>query len=128
MNKQIVVNSDADGVAVGTGGISQARIAKAWVRFDGTGTPAIAESYNFSSITDNGTGNYTANFSTNLSSANYSATGGVGMDGIGGNPSPPVVFLHTLAASSIKVYTRYASSSGAAYYDYDTICLQIFGN
>ena len=128
VNKHIVVNSDADGVAIGTGGINQARIAKAWVRFDGSGTPAIAESYNFSSITDNGTGNYTANFSTNLSSANYSATGGVGMDGVAGNPSPPVVFLHTLTASSIKVYTRYAASSGADYYDYDTICLQIFGN
>ena len=127
VNKHIVVNSDADGVAIGTGGINQARIAKAWVRFDGTGTPAIAESYNFSSITDNGTGNFTANFSTNLSSANYSATGGVGMDGVAGNPSPPVVFLHTLTASSIKVYTRYAAST-PAYYDYDTICLQIFGN
>ena len=127
VNKQIVVNSDADGVDVGTGGINQARVAKAWVRFDGTGTPAIAESYNFSSITDNGTGNFTANFSTNLSSANYSATGGVGMDGVAGNPSPPVVFLHTLTASSIKVYTRYAAST-PAYYDYDTICLQIFGN
>ena len=126
-NKQIIVNSSADGVDVGTGGINQARVAKAWVRFDGTGTPAIAESYNFSSITDNGTGNFTANFSTNLSSANYSATGGVGMDGVAGNPSPPVVFLHTLTASSIKVYTRYAAST-PAYYDYDTICLQIFGN
>ena len=127
VNKHIVVNSDADGVEIGTGGINQARVAKAWVRFDGTGTPAIAESYNFSSITDNGTGNFTANFSTNLSSANYSATGGVGMDGVAGNPSPPVVFLHTLTASSIKVYTRYAAST-PAYYDYDTICLQIFGN
>ena len=126
-NKQIIVNSSADGVDVGTGGINQARVVKAWVRFDGTGTPAIAESYNFSSITDNGTGNFTANFSTNLSSANYSATGGVGMDGVAGNPSPPVVFLHTLTASSIKVYTRYAAST-PAYYDYDTICLQIFGN
>jgi len=127
VNKQIIVNSDADGVDVGTGGINQARIAKAWVRFDGTGTPAIAESYNFSSITDNGTGDFTANFSTSLSSANYSATGGVGMDSVGGNPSPPVVFLHTLTASSIKIYTRYAAST-PAYYDYDTICLQIFGN
>ena len=127
VNKHIVVNSDADGVAIGTGGINQARIAKAWVRFDGTGTPAIAESYNFSSITDNGTGNFTANFSSNLSSASYSATGGVGMDQVSGNPSPPVVFLHTLTASSIKVYTRYAAST-PAYYDYDTICLQIFGN
>ena len=127
-NLPVVLDADATGVRVGyDGSTNQARVAKAWVRFDGTGTPAIAESYNFSSITDNGTGNFTANFSTNLSSANYSATGGVGMDGVAGNPSPPVVFLHTLTASSIKVYTRYAAST-PAYYDYDTICLQIFGN
>ena len=46
VNKHIVVNSDADGVAIGTGGISQARIAKAWVNFNGTSTVAIRESYN----------------------------------------------------------------------------------
>ena len=38
VNKQIIVNSAADGVAIGTGGINQARIAKAWVHFNGSGT------------------------------------------------------------------------------------------
>jgi hypothetical protein len=37
---------------------------KAWVNFTGTGTVAIRESYNVSSITDNGTGTYTVNFTT----------------------------------------------------------------
>ena len=71
VNKHIVVNSDADGVAIGTGGISQARIAKAWVNFNGTGTVAIRSSYNVSSITDNGTGDYSVVFSTAMSDANY---------------------------------------------------------
>lgn len=44
---------------------------KAWVSFSGTGTPAILASYNVSSITDNGTGNWTINFLNPLSSANY---------------------------------------------------------
>lgn len=44
---------------------------KAWVRFNGTGTPAIAGSYNVTSITDNGTGNYTINFTTAMADANY---------------------------------------------------------
>ena len=47
---------------------------KAWVNFDGTGTVAIRESYNVSSITDNGSGDYTANFTTAMSDANYSIT------------------------------------------------------
>ena len=74
VNKHIVVNSDADGVAIGTGGISQARIAKAWCNFDGTGTPAIRGSYNCSSITDIGTGKYKVNFSTGMTDeGNYVA-------------------------------------------------------
>ena len=78
VNKQIVVNSDADGVAIGTGGISQARVAKAWVNFNGTGTVAINGSYNVSSITDDGTGDYDINFSTALADTNYAVVGTVG--------------------------------------------------
>ena len=46
--------------------------ARAWVNFNGTGTVAIRASGNVSSITDNGTGNYTINFATALPDANYS--------------------------------------------------------
>jgi hypothetical protein len=49
--------------------------AKAWVNFDGTGTVAIRASFNVSSITDNGTGNYTVNFTTAFADANYAACG-----------------------------------------------------
>ena len=52
--------------------------AKAWVSFNGTGTVAIRASYNVSSITDNGTGDYTVNFTTAMPDANYSAFGGCG--------------------------------------------------
>jgi len=47
--------------------------AKAWVQFDGAGVVAINASYNVTSITDNGTGDYTVNFTTAFSSINYSA-------------------------------------------------------
>jgi hypothetical protein len=50
-------------------------IAKAWVNFDGTGTPSIRGSFNVSSITDNGTGDYTVNFTTAMPNANYCVTG-----------------------------------------------------
>ena len=45
--------------------------AKAWVNFNGTGTVAIRASGNVSSITDNGTGDYTVNFATAMADANY---------------------------------------------------------
>ena len=47
------------------------RLCSAWVNFDGTGTVAIRASYNVSSITDNGVGNYTVNFTTAMADANY---------------------------------------------------------
>jgi len=54
--------------------------AKAWVNFNGTGTVAIRAAGNVSSITDNGTGDYTVNFTTSMVDANYSLMGYVGLD------------------------------------------------
>jgi hypothetical protein len=45
--------------------------AKAWVNFNGTGTVAIRASYNVTSITDNGTGYYTVNFTNAMPDINY---------------------------------------------------------
>ena len=65
-----------------TGGIptvkSQQLIPTAWVNFNGTGTVAIRDSENVSSIGDNGTGDYTINFATNMSDTNYAFTGASG--------------------------------------------------
>jgi hypothetical protein len=46
-------------------------VAKAWVNFNGTGTPASRRGFNVSSIVDNGTGDYTVNFATAMTDANY---------------------------------------------------------
>lgn len=48
--------------------------AKAWVNFNGTGVVAIRASFNVASITDNGTGDYTVNFTTPMIDANYGVT------------------------------------------------------
>ena len=49
--------------------------AKAWVMFQGTGTVAVDDSHNTSSISDVGTGQYTVNFSNSMNSATYFTTG-----------------------------------------------------
>lgn len=49
---------------------------RAWVNFNGTGTPAIRASYNVASITDNGVGDFRINFTNALASANYAVTFG----------------------------------------------------
>lgn len=58
--------------------------AKAWVNFNGTGTVAIRASYNVSSITDNGTGDYTVNFTNPMSDADFSVSGWARVSGSGG--------------------------------------------
>ena len=56
----------------------QQGLAKAWVNFNGQGTVAIRDSFNVGSITDNGTGDYTINFTNALANANYAVTGSSG--------------------------------------------------
>lgn len=58
--------------ALGNVGTAPVYAARAWVNFNGTGTVAIRASGNVSSITDNGTGDYTVNFTTAMPDANYS--------------------------------------------------------
>ncbi len=129
VNKHIVVNSDADGVAIGTGGINQARIAKAWCNWDQTGTIAIRSSYNISSITDTATGRTDVNFSTAMTDTNYSAVGyGNHKDAVSaaGNFSEyQALGLHLRTANDIEVACYKA---GVGYIDSKQADVIIFGN
>ena len=126
VNKHIVVNSDADGVAIGTGGISQARIAKAWVNYNGTGTIAINDSYNVSSLTDDATGKWDVNFSTAMSSVNFVAVcdGRYLHDDGTGSATPS---LRREAPVTTKVGVRCHSYDGTAY-DVLSAHVIVFGN
>jgi len=125
VNKQILINSTADGVAIGTGGINQARIAKAWVNFDGSGTVAIRGSYNVSSITDTNTGNYRVNFSTAMADTNYCAL--VTTDASGGQ-----IACHQDSAgnytTSVLGLRIYAGDTSWASEDTTTCTVLVFGN
>jgi hypothetical protein len=59
----------------GYGSAAVAYGCRSWVNFNGTGTVAIRASGNVSSITDNGTGDYTVNFTTAMPDENYSISG-----------------------------------------------------
>ena len=126
INKQIIVNSTADGVAIGTGGINQARIAKAWVHFDGSGTVAIDDSYNTSSITDRGTGLYKVNFSTAMSNTSYTASGTVstGSD----QTTPFVIRATTYATDGFSFAANWSGTSSVGYQDADDATVTVFGN
>jgi hypothetical protein len=63
--------------ALNASGAAPIYACRAWVNFNGTGTVAIRASGNVSSITDNGVGDYTVNFTTAMPDANYSTVGTV---------------------------------------------------
>jgi hypothetical protein len=65
----------------GYGSVATVYGCRAWVNFNGTGTVAIRNSGNVSSITDNGTGNYTINFTNAMPDVNYSWVGSCGFGG-----------------------------------------------
>jgi len=96
---------------------------RAWVNFNGTGTVAIRASGNVSSITDNGTGDYTINFATAMQDANYAtvanwtngSTSRTGQDG----PAIPV----TYDAGSVRILL---SDGAVAAQDGSTVSVAIF--
>ena len=90
--------------------------AKAWVNFDGTGTPSIRQAFNVSSITDNGTGDFTANFTTAFSDADYSSVVTDNWYGMAYTVSNP-------SASGLRVFSR--TDSGGLN-DSGRICIAIF--
>lgn len=50
--------------------------AKAWANLDGTGTIALRDDFNVASVTDNGTGSWTFDFSSAFANGNYAMEGG----------------------------------------------------
>jgi hypothetical protein len=70
---------------------------KAWVNFNGTGTVAIRGSMNVSSITDNGTGDYTVNMTNALADINYTAVASGSLDG--GSAAWTIGFAFTMSTS-----------------------------
>lgn len=87
--------------------------AKAWVNFNGTGTVAIRASFNVSSITDNGTGNYTVNLTTAMSDANYSASCTRGDSGTGAANSARSLTPVAYTTTSVQVVGQVGTGSAS---------------
>jgi len=105
-------NFDSAQVAT-VSGAAPLYMCRAWVNFNGTGTVAISASGNVSSITDNGTGDYTVNFTTAMPDANYSFNVTQGMTALttcvitGGIALAP-------ATTTSRRFGMYSSGTGAA--------------
>jgi hypothetical protein len=101
----------------GYGSVATAYGCRAWVNFNGTGTVAIRASGNVTSITDNGTGDYTVNFTNAMPDANYS------MAGMARSAGRMVCIGAAPTTSGLRVYT--ANDAGSLE-DLDTVTVAFF--
>jgi len=97
---------------------------RAWVNFDGTGTVSIRASGNVSSITDNGTGDYTVNFATAMEDADYSLVGTMQPD-IGSTSVNNFQIAESSSSLSVSNARIEVRESGAID-DSRTVCVAIF--
>jgi len=97
--------------------------ARAWVNFNGTGTVAIRASGNVSSITDNSTGDYTVNFTTALSDANYAAVGSTQGSGVSVLPVISVNQGNSQTTSLVNIYTTGGTTATPSDFNYVTVAV-----
>jgi len=101
-------------------------LAKAWVNFNGTGTVAIRDSYNVTSITDQTTGDYIVNFASAMPTANYCmqlSCGGAAVIMIGGRGD----FATSQTTTTCRIGTR-SSTSSQNWFDEELVNVVIFGD
>lgn len=114
--------SDAFSTVVGS---APSYACRAWVNFNGTGTVAIRASGNVSSITDNGTGDYTVNFATAMPDANYATS--ITSKAVSGNNSTSgqIAFADTGLTSAVRIWFSSLTSSTAGT-DRNAVSVSIF--
>ena len=101
----------------------QQGLCKAWCDYNGSGTPAVTDSFNIGGITDNGTGDYTFAYTNNMASINYVFVGcATYEDGAIGSLTmlaPKSGDANNRGASSVRVEVHAMTpSSGPDDYDY----------
>jgi hypothetical protein len=114
----------------GYGSVATAYGCRAWVNFNGTGTVAIRASGNVSSITDNGTGDYTVNFTTAMPDANYAPTMSCSIaDGAAGVVDTTASFKRSntsFGTGSFRLQTAYNNSGTPTALDSAIVTVSVF--
>jgi hypothetical protein len=94
--------------ALNASGSAPIYACRAWVNFNGTGTVAIRAAGNVSSITDNGTGDYTVNFTTAMPDANFAvvmSSKGENNATINSNNNPRPTAYSLATTSGVRIFT-----------------------
>ena len=111
--------------------IQQGR-AKAWVNFNGSGSVSIRDDFNVSSITDNGSGDYTINFSSNMANSNYATvvSHNHGLPANGGSNTRQIGLTGTTySTSAVRVTIELPNTSvGGSRSDSNRVTATVFGD
>jgi len=99
--------------------------AKAWVNYKGTSTVSIRASYNVSSVTVNGTGDYTINFTNALADANYAAGGMLSWTN-GVNASGAVSIRTDAGTPTASAFRINCVGQNGTAYDRDYVLVSVF--
>lgn len=110
----------------GYGSSTVAYGCRAWVNFNGsTATPStIRGSGNVSSVTKNGSGDYTVNFTTALADANYAITGAAGQNTTSLRVVCPNYNLAAPTTSAVRI--QVPLGDGATLADSTLVCIAVF--
>mgnify|MGYP003139973200 CR=1 FL=1 len=109
------IHGEAGVTASGSTGLTtnlQQGLAKQWISLNGDGTAAIIDSFNTTSITDNGTGEYSVTIANDMSNANYSLAGIAG-DGTSSFNRGLSTGYGTAPTSTLYTLIGITSSSGS---------------
>ena len=101
--------------------------AKSWVNFNGTGTVAIRDSHNVSSITDNGTGQYRINYSNAMANTSYCPTIGNTADNLGNGDNRWLLNITGISTSYLDV-AGVITANGFTYTDKSHCLVTVFGD
>lgn len=99
--------------------------ARAWVNFNGTGTPSIRASGNVSSVTRDGTGRYTITFTTPMPDANYAVVTSCNRDGTADSGNGPLSG-GVYSSTQVQIQTSFNTSGEDTTSDRSIINVVIF--
>ena len=110
MTSVLNVDTIADKAGTGPVGLTKQHAAKAWAHFD-CSTPSLDSNFNFSSLTDNGTGDYNPNLTNNMSSVSYACAGS--SNHTSSNRGAFRVLTYTTSTVNIRIYGNGSASDAS---------------
>lgn len=113
-------SSGADTSLSNLSATGESKVCQAWVHYNQSSSTAIADSYNISSLTDEGTGDCTISFTSAMGNGDYAVAGMTTQRGFCCIETDP------MTTASFRVSTRY--NTGTYFSDFDQVCIIVFGD